>query len=316
MSTMLTGYPFQHEMNVARINAWNDSYKKETYGACCAKALVHKELTLVTAVTNVAAMGISTVGFVLGAALLGTPKLAVFIFTAGSVRPTYSTGCLYNGEVFCSSIGQILRNTGELIYDGGFIVYKCGKGIHWTAKQLHLDGNLKRIAKATFELIGQGLERVAQGTGRAVKHEPSIPEGSPFITAWINEPTKNCRIDFSSAERSVLEIVAHTALSVGNVPVNVLVGCGSALVAVPLIVGFTGKVGINSITNLDIPGPTFAGTACVVAGKSLYNALADVGTLGADAGVLVYKTANIFRLNRLMAGAIEFLAWSVGAIFS
>lgn len=55
---------------------------------------------------------------------------------------------------------------------------------------------------------------------------------------------------------------------------------------------------------------------CVVSGKALFNVLADLGTIAADTGILAFKTVNIFRLERLLVTAVEFLYWSFGAIFS
>jgi hypothetical protein len=320
MPTVLVGYPVQHELNLARITSWKSSYNKETYGACLGRSLVHKELTLLCLITNTAATCISATAFVSGAAVLGTPKIVVFIATAGNVRPSYSTGCLYNGEVFLSSIAQICRNTLEIGCDSAFVSYKCAKGVQWTAKQLRLDGALKRIVVEVFvrlgTILGKGVKRIAEGTSRAVKHEPSFAKGSPLIVAWINEPTLACRINLNASDRPVAGMVAHTALSVINVPVNLVACCASGAVALPLIVLFLGKVGVNSVTNLDIPGPTFAGSVCVVSGKALFNVLADLGTIAADTGILAFKTVNIFRLERLLVTAVEFLYWSFGAIFS
>lgn len=316
MTAIFTGFPIQTEFNNARSIAWKQAYTNNSLGRRAANSLIHKELTAVCLITNTASAGIGAVGFALGATVLGTPKLLTFVCTAGLVRPTYSTGCIYNGKIVINSIVQVAMNTFEVAYDCGYIGFKCGETIHWTAKQLGFDGTLRRIVQETFKLIGKLGTRVAVGTVHAVEHEPAYTQGSPMVVAWINEPAKNLRIDFSINERSVVAILSHTAVSLANIPVNIL-ACGSAgVIALPLMAIFAGKVTLNSITACDIPGPTYAGAACIVAGKTFYNVFADLGTVAADTGILIYKGANILRINALMATAIEFLYWSAGAIFS
>lgn len=316
MTSVFQGLPIQHELNLRREQASKDTYDdKKSIGARVAHFVIHKEFAVFCIFANVAGTGIGATGVGCSIAL-AVPKIVIFVGSAGHVKPTYSTGFLYSGEVTLSSITNIFCEIFEIAYDGGYIIYKCGEGVHWTAKRLGFEGTLKRIAKETFRLMEEGARRVGRGAERAASHEPSYTSGSPVIVAWINDPTQSMRIDFSGEERSIVDIFGHTLFSVGNIPVNTFACVASGIIAVPLSACFILKVGVNSITNLDTPLPTYAGAAWVTCGKTGFNVVADAGTAIADVGILGWKGARALYIDRVAMSTFQALAWCLSAIIS
>lgn len=291
----------------------------------------HKVVSVASLATNAVALGIGTAGAITCACTLGVTKAALFALSAGFYKPEWPAGVVWFGERTFNAAYQSTLNLTEIIWDVGHLIYlaveKTFQAVRWVGRQLHLEGlalrviiqigrGLQWVARKVWAVVEFVLERVAKGWEKASAAESSAGDSTPLGLRSLNDLTKSLRIWEAHGDRSVGQMLAHTALSVANIPLNFAAGVCSAATATVLSTLFAAKVGLYAATNINIPVPTGANHAINWSLGSAWNVTADTISVAGDAFLTLYKVGAALRLGRVMATAGEILLFIPRAIFS
>lgn len=309
-------FPLLKQINMAREECFNESYKAPDFKARAAYWVGHKILTVISIPTNLFATGFCTFTCAASACTLGAFKIVIFAASLGNIKLTYPTGCYWLAGEACEAITAIFKNTFELLQDAGSLLENGYNVVRWVGKQLHLDGLFKAILTRISQIFEFCIKRLDKGVKITAKREPEIKwDQASFPVQEINTLTEKYRIDFSSKKRSFESIFSHYVFSVITTPLNALIALCSGIACAVLSSGFVAKVIIFSATNLDIPIPTYAANVFKTCVESTTNLLKDVGVDLADIFVTVYKISDTLRLNRVVASILDVVHFIPEAIF-
>ena len=305
-------------LNKYRNDLWTKSHNNTNSIADRAGCwLGHKAVTVISIPANAALTSICLAGMAATASTIGVIKAAIFAGTLGHVKLPIPTGFQYFAESGISPCAHLFVNTGEILADAGFLLYDSCRVIKWIGIQLHLENIVRRI----FHEIGRFFEfvfkRIGDGFEKACKDEKDWSWETPTILKPFDEETKQYRIEESkSVGRPLKDIAVHTFYSLVNIPANTVVAVIMAL-AIPMLGGaFIGKVVFSTVTGLKVPGPTYANRAIGACLKTTYNAGADTVNIIADGFVMIYKTAEVLRITKVVATVFEVIKYIPEACFA
>lgn len=310
-------FPLVSNINLARESLHSASHTdSNSFTQRITSWMGHKVLTVISVPANILTAGFCAAAFTASACTLGAFKIFVFACTLGHIKLSFSTGCYWLAKETISAISAIFRNSIELLYDTAKIIEGVYDSVRWVGRKLGLDGLFNAIFKQIGEFFVFIGKRVFLGVVASADREPVVTWGKvPAPLNLVNDPTKQCRIDFSSDSRSFGNIFKHSALSVINIPLNTVAAVCSGIATVALSTLFVSKTIVFAATNLDIPIPTYAAKAFNILSVTTTNILADVGTDVADIFVSVFKISDAIGLNRAIVTVLKVVKFIPEAIF-
>lgn len=295
----MSDFPIVGQLNHARSYLSEHSHLNENDDLIDIKTIkvtvnwiAHKALTVVCLPINAAAMTIGFSGACVTACVIGGIKVAVFAISLGNYKLPISSRTTWLLERTYSATNEIFNNIGELLFDVLDIGYQGFRVVRWVCRRIWI-----------------GLEKASEKESGFTLREQIL-----FSHSFLNDATRAYRINTESEDRSLIFIAKHTALSLFNIPVSIVIALGSGIIAPVFTAVYLSKALLYAGTNIHIPVPTYAGKAMEVSFYSGKQAIVDGVDIGRDVYVTLFKISSIFRFN-VLATARDVIFYIPEAIF-
>jgi len=252
--------------------------------------LGHKALTVITIPTNIAAIGLGTIGMATTACTLGAFKVAIFAATLGHVKPEFPIGFLWLKERTFASLTDLWKNILELQQEFSYFAFT--------------------------KLPGGISIRFHEAWLKVVKDEKSSLSSETFPGIQTLDQTTKSWSCFQEEKRTLNKWVGHKMLSLVNIPANLIAAGLAGACIIPTFVLTAGKIAFCGMTGYQIKASTgfgYFGSKCLV---SSHNVARNTFELIADGGILIYKAAEILHLKGTITKTHEIAEYALKAIAS
>lgn len=274
--------------------------------------LAHKGVSVLSLPVNTAGAALGCCGMFASACTLGALKVAVFATFGTDLQ--FSTGFNWLFERTITSLSHIASTISELTFDTLDLGYQAYLQVKYLLVALKLDFVADFIKKGLSFIT----DRLEAGIEISLKDEEPLVHAAkqlPYPLRKLNRETEK-RSCFANSHQPLQTWFTHKLLSTINIPVNAAVGVASTLLCVAGAVVSSAKAVLYAATNIHLPIPTGVGYTCIMAAKTFTNVTSNLAEVGVDLFVLVYRIAELLRINKVIATVAELIAYVPRAVFS
>lgn len=273
----------------------------------------HKGLCLLSIPANSVATAAGCIGMLASACTLGAVKVSFFALTLGR-ELQFSTGFNFLFERTVTSVSNIAETLGELFHDALDLSYQAYLQVKSLLVALKLDFVADLLRKGFDFVIG----RLEAGIEVSLKDEEPLVHAAkqlPYPLYKLNRETEK-RSCFVNSHQPLQTWFTHKLFSAINIPVNTVVAVTSTLLGIAGAIVTCAKAVLYATTNIHLPIPTGVGYTCIMAAKTFTNLTSNLAEVGVDLFVLVYRIAELLRINQAIATVAQLIAYVPRAVFS